>query len=61
MAISSNNGKGIYEQNQDELDFIRFPWATVLDKRFSGQQVFDCLEGYLAKKRGIIPAVTHKL
>ena len=51
--------KVFYEQNQDELDFLGFPWATVLDKRFNGQQVFDCLRRIFSEKRDYYTCCQH--
>ena len=39
--------KTFYLQNKDNSDFLGFPWATIFDKKYNVQDIFNILKPYI--------------
>ena len=39
--------KTFYLQNKDNCDFLGFPWATIFDKKYNLQVIFNILKQYI--------------
>ena len=39
--------KTFYQQNKDNEKYIGFPWATIIDKRYNLNVVFNLMKSYI--------------
>ena len=51
--------KTFYLQNKDNSDFLGFPWATIFDKKYNVQDIFNILKPYIDSSKTYYTCCQH--
>ena len=51
--------KTFYEQNKDDLNYLPFPWATVIDKGINTQKLLEILKVIFPRNRNYYTCCQH--
>ena len=51
--------KTFYLQNKDNCDFLGFPWATIFDKKYNLQVIFNILKQYIESSKTYYTCCQH--
>lgn len=51
--------KRFYLQNKDNSDFLGFPWATIFDKKYNLQVIFNILKQYIDSSKTYYSCCQH--
>ena len=51
--------KAFYLQNKDNPDFLGFPWATIFDKKYNTQVIFNIIKQYIEQNKTYYTCCQH--
>lgn len=51
--------KKFYEQNKNDINFLGFPWATIIDKKYNQQIIYNILRQYIVPNKKYYTCCQH--